>query len=1095
MLLLHSVTQLIVVAALILTAINDNRLLQNQAMAELVVTSLLGDAGINVSSEPCSIHANDGNHSVTLHGSPSNLCQLQISVTSSNQSAILVHIPGEFRHNDFLSVRSLDDALTTCPNDEYLVIHGQGEACSLVLIHQKLQFNWRSNVSLVIREIAVPQSTACSGSLHDDVFLASNVSLAFPLCSVTSYHDIMVCADVEGSHFCRLNFSRNCDITIGVNEITLECLDKTNMIYRQRVAIIYPIPTFVLDAAENNITAINNYAFQDLRHLHTLDLQQNRLDTLKRGTFIGLNQLLYLHLQDNVLSTLDPGCFRVLRILSTLDLSGNKLSVLPAVLFQNLTELSTLRLNSNQLVTLDKNLFKDLNNLKILSLDENQIAAVEPGLFHSLSNLTALDLAFNKLVDIPAKLFENLENLDVLSLCDNLLMTLDADSFQGTPNLRQLRLDHNRIAALEAGLFRDLQRLKNLYLHNQLEKLDVGLFDGLQNLLVLGLQYNHLVTLDGGLFRDLKSLVTLNLYQNQLTTLSDGLFASLNSLIILFLTHNKLSTLDQDSFQGLHNLQLLTLGYNQLVSIPAGLFRGMHSLGGLGLKSNRIRDLHADAFKDLINLDTLTLQRNNLERVDANLFQNTVKLSSINLGDNRLQNIPNINHLKMLRSVFLEGNDLQEIHSREAFSNLPDSVILYVNQHEICECYVPGNVTCSASFDRSPYLLCDRLLSDRVLVVMIWLIGINALCGNLFVLCWRKTKKDKNKVQSLLLRNLAMSDLLMGVYMIIVAIADIYFGHEFPMRAEAWRTGITCKIAGALSITSSQGSVFFVTVISVDRFVSIKYPGSPFKFGNKSIAVTIALVWTVAASLGVIPSIFAGKNHEFYDNSHVCIGLPLALMERFSTKSEILSVQNQYTAGYEVVITRAVSQGKEPGMFFSTAIFLGLNTGCFLLIVACYVIIVRVVHKSSKRAGLTEDMRNQIRLTAKVAMIVISDFLCWAPVITLGILVQCRVLTLPPSVFAWCVTFVLPVNSALNPYLYTIADLISRRRKLNDHSSRSDGGRTRLQRRTDQQQSSHASAMRHQHTVSSSVQDQESIVLPNVVPIEARRDEVAESNV
>ena len=74
-------------------------------------------------------------------------------------------------------------------------------------------------------------------------------------------------------------------------------------------------------------------------------------------------------------------------------------------------------------------------------------------------------------------------------------------------------------------------------------------------------------------------------------------------------------------------------------------------------------------------------------------------------------------------------------------------------------------------------------------------------------------------------------------------------------------------------------------------------------------------------------------------------------------------------------------------------------------------------------------MKEQIRMTTKVAAIVLTDFACWFPIIILGILVQAGALTLPPSVFAWCVTFILPINSAINPYLYTIAAVISKHRK------------------------------------------------------------------
>ena len=93
---------------------------------------------------------------------------------------------------------------------------------------------------------------------------------------------------------------------------------------------------------------------------------------------------------------------------------------------------------------------------------------------------------------------------------------------------------------------------------------------------------------------------------------------------------------------------------------------------------------------------------------------------------------------------------------------------------------------CEAEGERSSYLTCDRLLSDRVLVVLMWLIGLNALGGNIFVLIWKRLASDRNSVQNLLLTNLALSDFLMGIYMILIASADIFFGEKFPMKAESW---------------------------------------------------------------------------------------------------------------------------------------------------------------------------------------------------------------------------------------------------------------------------------------------------------------------
>ena len=183
-------------------------------------------------------------------------------------------------------------------------------------------------------------------------------------------------------------------------------------------------------------------------------------------------------------------------------------------------------------------------------------------------------------------------------------------------------------------------------------------------------------------------------------------------------------------------------------------------------------------------------------------------------------------------------------------------------------------------------------------------------------------------------------------------------------------------------------------------------------------------------ALGILPSILAGRYFKFYDNSHVCIGLPLALTKMYFTERSDKRIQPEGTRLFYTMPEHTTHfLGVANGLYFSTAIFLGLNCLCYLIILGCYIEIFRAVIKSSKQAGRTRDMKEQINLTTKVAAIVATDFLCWFPVIVMGILVQARVITLPPSVYAWSVTFILPINSAINPYLYTLSEVISNYRK------------------------------------------------------------------
>lgn len=88
--------------------------------------------------------------------------------------------------------------------------------------------------------------------------------------------------------------------------------------------------------------------------------------------------------------------------------------------------------------------------------------------------------------------------------------------------------------------------------------------------------------------------------------------------------------------------------------------------------------------------------------------------------------------------------------------------------------------------------------------VCLWILGILALVGNLSVIFWRLVYSEDSKVQSFLLKNLAVSDFLMGVYLIIIAVQDTRWQGEYFKHDVQWRAGILCQVTGALSMLSSE---------------------------------------------------------------------------------------------------------------------------------------------------------------------------------------------------------------------------------------------------------------------------------------------------
>lgn len=76
---------------------------------------------------------------------------------------------------------------------------------------------------------------------------------------------------------------------------------------------------------------------------------------------------------------------------------------------------------------------------------------------------------------------------------------------------------------------------------------------------------------------------------------------------------------------------------------------------------------------------------------------------------------------------------------------------------------------------------CNRMIEARGPRQSIWLLGILAVLGNLAVIAWRLIRRDDHPVQTCLLTNLAVSDFLMGVYLLIIAFKDLQWAGNISL--------------------------------------------------------------------------------------------------------------------------------------------------------------------------------------------------------------------------------------------------------------------------------------------------------------------------
>ncbi|XP_041461616.1 G-protein coupled receptor GRL101-like [Lytechinus variegatus] len=146
------------------------------------------------------------------------------------------------------------------------------------------------------------------------------------------------------------------------------------------------------------------------------------------------------------------------------------------------------------------------------------------------------------------------------------------------------------------------------------------------------------------------------------------------------------------------------------------------------------------------------------------------------------------------------------------------------------------NTTCHSTSVPDPLDTCGALFPNTVLRVASWLIGLSALVGNFAVIILRLRDGNLRStvVQNNFMIGLAVADGLMGLYMLIISSADIYYGGIYFLSAQQWRESPICNFAGFLGFVSSESSVFMLMLITVDRLICILNPFSHIKIKKSS---------------------------------------------------------------------------------------------------------------------------------------------------------------------------------------------------------------------------------------------------------------------
>ena len=722
-------------------------------------------------------------------------------------------------------------------------------------------------------------------------------------------------------------------------------------------------------------------------------------------------------------------------------LSNNRLESLPSDVFRNLSQLQWLYLYNNRLESLPSDVFRNLSQLQWLILYNNRLELLPSDVFRNLSQLQLLYLYNNRLESLQSSVFRNLSQLQTLFLYNNSLESLPSDVFRNLFQLRGLSLYDNRLESLPSNVFRNLFQLRGLYLsNNRLESLPSDVFRNLSQLQFLYLSNNRLQSLPSDVFRDLSHLQGLYLYNNRLQSLPSDAFGNLSQLQELILHNNSLESLPSDIFQNLYQLDTVSLYNNSLKSLPSEIFRYLSQLKFLLLYNNNLDSLQSGIFRNLSQLRSLFIYNNNISSLSVGTFHGLENLQILNLENNSINAIQGKAFLNLTKLIYVNllGNSLSTITS-SSFIGLNSNIS--VDNAAVCQCFLTNLqfAQCVPKSKKSPYLTCEQLLPSIVVKCFTWIFSFCAIVANTLVFIWgcqKMRSKWVHEKQLFFITNLALADLLMGLYLLIILSADQYYNEYFPSYTDTWHKSILCKFAGLLSILSSEASLLFLILIAVERIWAFRKLFITYNFSQKTQYLLALSVWIVALVISIVTPFLEGD--KLYQFSDVCIGLPLARRLTVKTEYDTIIIPNELpdpgdrrmpdvgnwtymNDHYQLNLPTYRVIGKQVGNYFSIGLFLGFNCLVCLIITFIYIWLFMRMVKSGHTLFKTD-----IKMAIKMGAIALTDLMCWLPIVIIGILAQTGVKELDPVVFPWITAFALPINSVINPFLYTTMDRVTR---------------------------------------------------------------------
>ena len=408
----------------------------------------------------------------------------------------------------------------------------------------------------------------------------------------------------------------------------------------------------------------------------------------------------------------------------------------------------------------------------------------------------------------------------------------------------------------------------------------------------------------------------------------------------------------------------------------------------LDLSFNLLKRIENKCFSSTRFLKSLAINNNNIISVEKHSFYNLFNLKLLNLTNNPIIHLHysflfRVFYLRLLSIVNVSFHDINP----KSFHGSKINFIITEDYH-VC-CIAPSGTVCTAF--QPWYISCSDILPLLSMETFYKSISILIFILNLLSILVQIRTYKSNKSFAIIVIIINVNDILCGIYLSFVWVADLSFSGSFHVKEEYWRSSFLCFTAFTIVLWFTVLTEFLLIFLSATRLLVTLHPLNT-RFKEKQFIIK-SLAFLVVCSL-----IFS-----------ICITLIFKSTEKISTLSICLPFIDP--TGSQLIIK----------LITWFVVISQLATSIVIMIMHFYLL--KESRKSQRNIQKSKSKEDSnVSLIIQLITITVSNILCWFPAGCVY-LSAFFLSTYPIDLVIWTTVIGLPINSVLNPFIFIVTTL------------------------------------------------------------------------